>query len=129
MSVQRVARIREEIKKEASEIIRKLKDPRVGFVTVTDVEVTGDLRHARIYVSVLGDAESKDETMNALAKATGFIRTEIGSRIRLRHTPEIQFAFDDSMERGARIFELLRQVDQVSDEHSAEKDEKTDEAP
>lgn len=129
MSVQRVARIREEIKKEASEIIRKLKDPRVGFVTVTDVEVTGDLRHARIYVSVLGDAESKDETMNALAKATGFIRTEIGSRIRLRHTPEIQFAFDDSMERGARIFELLRQVDQGSDDDSAEKDEKTDEAP
>lgn len=133
MTSQRVARLREEVKKEASDIIRKLKDPRVGFVTVTDVEVTGDMRHARIYVSILGNPASKDDTMAALANATGFIRTEIGSRIRLRHTPEIQFAFDDSMERGARIFELLRQVDQKSDQgadlESGEKETKTDESP
>ena len=110
MAGQRVQRIREEIKKEASDIIRKLKDPRVGFVTVTDVEVSADLRHVKIFVSVLGDESARAETMEALTRATGFIRTEIGQRIRLRHTPEIQIKADDSIARGARIFELLREV-------------------
>lgn len=108
---QRVGRVREEIKKEASDIIRnKLKDPRVGFVTVTDVEVSGDLRHVKVFVSVYGDASEKQKTMEALHRAVGFVRTELGQRIRLRHTPEIQFSFDESIERGARIFELLGEV-------------------
>lgn len=110
MAGQRVERLREEIKKEASDIIRKLKDPRVGFVTVTDVEVSGDLRHVKIFVSVYGDEASKAATMEALTGATGHIRTEIGQRIRLRHTPEIHIRFDESIERGARIFQLLREV-------------------
>mgnify|MGYP001210667919 CR=1 FL=1 len=110
MAGQRVQRLREEIKKEASDIIRKLKDPRVGFVTVTDVEVSGDLRHVKIFVSVYGDEQEKTETMEALQRATGHIRTEIGQRIRLRYTPEIQVKLDESIARGARIFELLRQV-------------------
>lgn len=111
MAGQRVERVREEIKKEASDIIRRLKDPRVGFVTVTDVEVSGDLRHVKVFVSVYGDEESQSETMMALSNATGFVRTEIGRRIRLRHTPEIQFKIDESMERGARIFKLLKEVE------------------
>lgn len=110
MAGQRVSRLREEIKKEASDIIRRLKDPRVGFVTVTDTDVSSDMRHVKIFVSVLGSDEEKQATMDALHRATGFIRTELGGRIRLRHTPEIQFKFDESMERGARIFELLREV-------------------
>lgn len=110
MAGQRVERLREEIKKEASDIIRKLKDPRVGFVTVTDVEVSGDLRHVKVFVSVYGDDEAKSATMEALTRATGHIRTEIGQRIRLRYTPEIQIRFDESIERGARIFQLLREV-------------------
>lgn len=110
MAGQRVERLREEIKKEASDIIRKLKDPRVGFVTVTDVEVSGDLRHVKIFVSIYGDEQTKAATMEALTRATGHIRTEIGQRIRLRYTPEIQVRFDESIERGARIFELLREV-------------------
>src|SRR5690606_18592629 len=103
----RTGRVREEIKKEASDIIRRLKDPRIGFVTVTDVEVSNDLRHVKVFVSIYGDEPAKNGTMEALRKATGFVRTEIGKRIRLRHTPEIHFEFDESIARGARIFELL----------------------
>lgn len=116
MAGQRIARLREEIKKEASDIIHKLKDPRVGFVTITDVDLSGDYRHVRIFVSVYGDDGEKSGTMAALRSATGFIRTELGRRIRMRHTPEIQFELDPSMERGARIFELLRQVNPVDEE-------------
>lgn len=110
MSRLRTGRVREEIKKEASDIIRKLKDPRIGFVTVTDVEVSGDLRHVKIFVSIYGDEASAKGTMEALTGATGFVRTEIGKRIRLRHTPEIQFEFDESIARGARIVQLLNEV-------------------
>lgn len=109
-SQQRIERLREEIKREASDIIRKLKDPRVGFVTVTDVEISRDLRHVKIFVSVLGDEAAKAETMEVLTRATGHIRSEIGQRIRLRYTPEIQIRADDSIARGARIFELLREI-------------------
>lgn len=104
---QRVARVREEIKRELTDILRKMKDPRIGFVTVTDVEVSNDLRYVKAFVSVLGDEEAKRQSMKGLESATGFVRTEIGRRIRLRHTPEITFKFDPSIERGARINELI----------------------
>ncbi|GAB6098849.1 30S ribosome-binding factor RbfA [Halanaerocella petrolearia] len=105
---QRVASL---IKEEVSELLqREIKDPRIGFVSVTDVEVSGDLRHAKIFVSILdGD---KEETMEALESATGFVRTEIGKRIRLRHTPEVIFRYDNSIERGTRVFELLEDIKQ-----------------
>ena len=78
------------MKKELGDILtRKVKDPRVGFVTVTDVEVTGDLQQANIYISVFGDEKEKGYAIRAFAKAKGFIRSEIGNRIRLRKTPEI----------------------------------------
>src|SRR5699024_9706190 len=100
------------MKKELGDIITtKLKDPRVGFVTVTDVEVTGDLQQATIYVSVLGGEEKKDETLLGLAKARGFIRSEIGKRIRLRKTPEITFEYDEALEYGNRIETILRDLD------------------
>lgn len=110
MSMQRAQRVREEIKKEASDIIRQMKDPRVGFVTVTDVDVTNDLRQVRIYVSIYGDDEAKTRSMEGLQAATGFVRSEVGKRIRLRHTPEIAFRLDASIERGARINALLNEV-------------------
>ncbi|MCM3709898.1 30S ribosome-binding factor RbfA [Sporosarcina luteola] len=107
----RANRVAEQMKKELGGIIgQKLKDPRVGFVTVTDVEVTGDLQQATIFISVLGNEAEKEATLAGLTKAKGFIRTEIGQRIRLRKTPEIEFAFDDSVEYGNRIESLLRQV-------------------
>jgi ribosome-binding factor A len=107
----RVNRVGEQMKKELGDIIgRKIKDPRIGFVTVTDVEVTGDLQQAKVFISVLGDDVQKENTLKALAKAKGFIRTEIGQRIRLRKTPEIIFEFDQSIDYGNRIETLLHQV-------------------
>ena len=104
-------RVAEQMKKELGDIItRKIKDPRVGFVTVTDVDVTGDLQQATIYITSLGNERERAETLKALEKASGFIRSEIGSRIRLRRTPEISFAFDSSIEYGNKIDELLRSL-------------------
>jgi ribosome-binding factor A len=107
----RANRVGEQMKKELSDIIgRKIKDPRIGFVTVTDVQVTGDLQQAKVYISVLGDEEQKENTLKGLAKAKGFIRTEIGHRIRLRKTPEILFEWDESMAYGNRINSLIHQL-------------------
>lgn len=104
-------RVGEQMKKELGEIIgRKIKDPRIGFVTVTDVQVTGDLQQATVFISVLGDEEQRENTLKGLAKAKGFIRSEIGQRIRLRKTPEITFEFDESIDYGNRIDSLLYQI-------------------
>jgi ribosome-binding factor A len=111
MMSHRANRVGEQMKKELGDIIsRKIKDPRIGFVTVTDVEVTGDLQQAKVYISVLGDEEQRENTLKGLAKAKGFIRTEIGQRIRLRKTPEIIFEWDESIDYGNRIETLLHQL-------------------
>lgn len=121
MSV-RANRVGEQMKKELGEIIgRKMKDPRIGFVTVTDVQVTGDLQQATVYISVLGDEKQRENTLIGLAKAKGFIRSEIGQRIRLRKTPEILFEFDESIDYGNRIDTLLHQIHR--DEKANEQDE------
>ncbi|WP_062197899.1 30S ribosome-binding factor RbfA [Massilibacterium senegalense] len=111
MGNMRVNRVAEQMKKEVSDIIaHKIKDPRVGFVTVTDVEVTGDLQQATVFISVLGDEEQKEASLVGLEKAKGFIRSEVGKRIRLRKTPELFFAFDESIQYGNRIDELLMKL-------------------
>ncbi|WP_100010922.1 30S ribosome-binding factor RbfA [Lentibacillus sediminis] len=111
MADMRANRVAEQMKKEMGEILtRKIKDPRVGFVTVTDVEVTGDLQQAKVFISVLGDELEKQDTLLGLAKAKGFIRSEIGKRIRLRKTPEISFEFDEALEYGNRIETILRDL-------------------
>jgi ribosome-binding factor A len=111
MSDLRVNRVGEQMKKELGDILgKKIKDPRVGFVTVTDVEVTGDLQQAKIFISVLGDEKQKQDTLIGLAKAKGFIRSEIGQRIRLRKTPELLFEFDEAIEKGNRIEHILRDL-------------------
>jgi len=107
----RANRVGEQMKKELGDIIgRKIKDPRIGFVTVTDVSVSGDLQIAKVFISVLGDEEQRENTLKGLAKAKGFIRSEIGQRIRLRKTPEIQFEFDESIDYGNRIETLLHEL-------------------
>ncbi|AMX83998.1 ribosome-binding factor A [Geobacillus subterraneus] len=121
----RATRVGEQMKKELSDIIgRKLKDPRIGFVTVTDVRVTGDLQQAKVYISVFGDDEQRENTLKALEKAKGFIRSEIGQRIRLRKTPEILFEIDETIEYGSRIERLIRQI---SDEDGRGPEEANDE--
>lgn len=119
---QRSQRVAELIKQEISKLLQRgLKDPRIGFVTVTDVEVTRDLRYAKVYISVLGDENSKQETMKGMNAANGFIRREVGKYLHLRHTPEISFKFDESVEYGAHINRLLH--DLKSDERSVENDD------
>ncbi len=104
-------KLQELFKEEASAILqRRLRDPRVGFVSVTDVELSADLHHAKIFVSVLGDEEAKQRTMVALEGAAGFVRGELGRRVRMRFVPEVLFRLDESIERGARVNALLRQV-------------------
>lgn len=107
----RPERLAEIIKKEVSEMLRdELKDPRIGFVTITEVEVSADLRYAKIFISVYGSEEEQKATMDALNRAQGYVRSELGRRIRLRHTPEINFKLDTSIMRGSRVMELLHTV-------------------
>lgn len=107
----RAGRLAETIKKEISNILRdEIKDPRIGFVTVTDVEVSLDLRNAKIYFSVLGDKDKRKGTIDVLNKANGFIRSELGRRIRLRFTPELLFKIDESLDHGIKIMEILEEV-------------------
>src|SRR6056297_2103561 len=111
MSGQRERKVAEFLKEEVSEIIRReVKDPRIGFVSITDVEVSGDLRHAKVFVSVYGDETEKEETMAGLEKATGFIRKLVGERITTYHTPKIIFRYDDSIEHGVYISNLIKEV-------------------
>ncbi|NDI33346.1 30S ribosome-binding factor RbfA [Chengkuizengella sediminis] len=107
----RVGRIGEQIKKELSLILQtEIKDPRVGFVTVTGVEVTNDLSQAKVYLSIFGSEKEKDDSLQGLSKASGYIRSELGKRIRLRHIPELIFKIDSSIEYGNRIEEMLRDM-------------------
>ncbi|MBU9722700.1 MULTISPECIES: 30S ribosome-binding factor RbfA [Bacillaceae] len=113
MSNVRANRVGEQIKKELTDIIqREIKDPRIGFITVTAVEVTGDLQQATAYITVYGEDDQRSKTLEGLRKAKGFIRSEIGKRIQLRKTPELEFKFDESIERGNRIEELLRKLNE-----------------
>jgi len=109
----RKERVEELLRREISDIIRReVKDPRIGFVTVTDAEVSGDLSYAKVFVSVLGTMEQQEATLKGLNSATRFIRGEFGQRIKMRQVPEISFRFDKSIQHGARIHELLEQVKQ-----------------
>jgi ribosome-binding factor A len=113
----RVSRVAELIRREVSQmLLSDIKDDRVGagMVSVTDVDVSGDLQHAKIYVSIYGTDEAKAETMAGLKSATGYVRREIGARVRLRRTPELIFLEDLSIERGTKLLSLLNQLN-ISD--------------
>ncbi|MGB3402090.1 MAG: 30S ribosome-binding factor RbfA [Microcoleaceae cyanobacterium] len=113
----RVSRIAALIKKEVSQILlHDIKDDRVGsgMVSITDVEVSGDLQHAKIFVSIYGSETARQETMEGLRSAKGYVRSYLGQRIRLRRTPEIVFIQDRSLERGDQILSLINQVNRPS---------------
>ena len=118
MASNRISRINEDLQRELSALIRTLKDPRVqqSMVSVTKVDATGDLRYAKVYISVLDKDKSK-ETMKGLKSASGFMRREIASRLHLRYTPELIFEEDQSMEYGARMFDLLKKLEQKEAHH------------
>ena len=112
MASNRINRINDEIQRELAAQLRNLKDPRVsGMVSITRVDTTGDLRYARVYVSVLNKDQEKD-VLKGLKSASGFLRRELGHALQLRYTPELQFFGDDSIQHGAHILELLRREEE-----------------
>ena len=111
----RVARVSSLIKREVSQmLLNEIKDDRVGagMVSITDVDVSGDLQHAKIFVSIYGTEEAKLETMEGLKSSVGYVRRELGSRMRLRRTPSIAFLEDTSLERGDKMLDLLNEIGQ-----------------
>ena len=108
MSTARMRRVDGAMREVLSDAITQdMKDPRVGFVTVTAVETSPDLRHARVYVSVLGDGTQRELSMTGLRSAHGFLQRRVASELRLKHTPTLDFVYDDTAERAARLERLL----------------------
>jgi ribosome-binding factor A len=113
----RVSRVSSLIKREISQmLLNEIKDDRVGagMVSITDVDVSGDLQHAKVFVSIYGSPEAKAETMEGLRSSAAFVRRELGHRMRLRRTPEVVFLEDTSLERGDRMLNLLNQISKES---------------
>ena len=116
MASNRINRINEEIQKAMAELLRSVKDPRVSgtMISVTRVETTPDLRFAKIYVSFLEDDKAKD-ALKGLDSAAGYLRRELGAALQLRHTPQLQWALDDSITYGARMLKLINSLDTGAD--------------
>jgi ribosome-binding factor A len=111
MSFKRADRVSEAIKREVSVMLtQEVKDPGIHFVTVTAVETTDDLRLAKIFVSILGDEETRQESMKGMERAKGFLRSEIGRRLQLRYTPEIQIHLDKSLDHAMKIKGILNKI-------------------
>jgi len=109
MSAERMRRVDEAMREVLSDVLtHDLKDPRVGFVTVTDVKTSPDLRHARVYVSVLGDADAVEASLEGLRSAHGYLQGRVASELRLKNTPTLQFVHDDTAERAQRVEQLLK---------------------
>lgn len=107
----RTEKVSDLIRDEVSRLLlRELRDPRIGFATVTGASVSPDLKNVRLYVSVLGDAPAREESIRALNNAAGFVRGALFRNLRLKHSPTVTFLLDTSLERGERIEELLRQI-------------------
>jgi ribosome-binding factor A len=111
MPTQRQERVGQLLRDEISRIVQRgMRDPRLGLVTLTEVEVSADLRQARVYVSVYGDEETVRQTVEALSGAAGYIRVELSRAVKLRYIPELTFHYDDSLARGARVLELMEKL-------------------
>ncbi len=122
----RTEQIGEAVREEVAQIISQgLKDPRIGFVTITRAEVTPDLRHAKVFFGVLGDKAQRDKTAAGLRQAAGFIRREVGKRLRLRFTPELVFHYDTGIDATDRVARLLAETQpNATEEHKDTKDTK-----
>ena len=125
----RISRVASLIKREVSQmLLHGIKDDRVGIgmVSITDVDVSGDLQHAKIFVSIYGSEEVRFQTMEGLKSATGYVRSELGHRIRLRRTPEVIFVEDRSLERGTQIISLLNQLSEKRQQQETENSTESD---
>src|SRR2546429_2434849 len=103
----RMRRVNESVRQVLSEAVGQLKDPRIGFVTVTGVKTSPDLRHARVYVSVLGDEAAREGSLDGLRSAHGFLQGRVAAELTLKHTPALTFEYDESVDRGMRISSLI----------------------
>ncbi|MBE7443959.1 MAG: 30S ribosome-binding factor RbfA [Planctomycetia bacterium] len=116
MSSRRVERLAESIKQEASKIILyELKDPRISFITVTNVEVVPDLKRAKIYISILGDDLARRRTLQAIEHAKGFIQAKVGAHLQIRYTPVLTFCLDESVQKSLHILKLIDEAVKGSD--------------
>lgn len=118
----RSQRVAEQVRRELAELIRlEVKDPRVGFITLTDVEITPDYAHAKVFFTSMRGEEGLDDILTGLRRASGFLRRELGKRVRIHTLPELHFHYDPSVERGSRMSQLIDQV--VRDDDARHKDE------
>jgi ribosome-binding factor A len=109
-------RVAEQIRRELAELIRlELKDPRVSLVTITGVEITADYAHAKVFYTTLASADKRAELERGLMRSAGFLRREIGRRVKIHHNPELHFVFDASVERGSHLSQLIDQA--VASDH------------
>ena len=127
MSSQRAERVQEAIRQEISKIVHdEIKDPRLGFITITGVELTRDLRYAKIYFSVFGDTKARHLALKGLVSARKYIKGLLADRVKLKFMPEIEFKIDESLERTQRIYDILDKIKKEKpDEHGAGGDKKT----
>ncbi len=126
----RKERVAQLIKSEVSEmILKELKDPRIGFVSVTEVDVSGDLRYATVYFSVLGEEAAVKSTIAALQHATGYVRREVAGRLRLRYAPEIRFKYDEVYQRALHLEEVIRELHESEGADPPEQQEDTEQSP
>src|SRR5919202_1333064 len=107
---ERMRRVNKAVRQVLSEAVGELKDPRIGFVTVTGVETSPDLRHARVYVSVFGEGEERTESLAGLSAAHGVLQAKLGRELRLKRTPQLTFEYDPSVERGVRMTKLIDEL-------------------
>lgn len=122
-SFSRKDRVSEQVRRELADLIRtELKDPRVGMVSITDVEVTADYAHAKVYFSTLAGSENVSVVMEGLQKSSGFLRRELGKRIRIHTTPQLHFVFDQSLERGADLSKLIQAAVAISESTDPDSD-------
>lgn len=111
MAKKRIARLNEQVRRELTELLRReVRDPRIGIVTITDVEVSPDLYHAKVFYSVMGEDEDRSSAAEGLRAAAGFLRTEIGRRMHIRRAPELHFTYDDTLRHAMHIEQLLREA-------------------
>jgi len=110
MAGDRMRRVNEAVRQVLSEAVAELKDPRIGFVTVTGVETSTDLREARVFVSVLGSERRRDRTLEGLAAAHGVLQARLGRELRMKRTPQLAFEYDPTVERGVRMSQLIDEL-------------------
>lgn len=115
----RTRRIAEQIQRELAELVRlELKDPRVGLITLTDVEVTHDHEHAKVYFTLMGNQQQVEETTKGLQRAAGFLRSQLAHRMQLRIVPDLRFVYDTSVERGMDLSRLIDEAISQDKKHS-----------